>query len=212
MKVMITGFDPFGGENTNPAYESIKLMGAIQGVDLIKLELPTVFHDSKEVLEAGIKAHSPDCVICVGQAGGRSHISIERVAINLDDGRIPDNKGQQPIDEAIVADGPAAYFSNLPIKAMVEALKEAGIPGMISNSAGTYVCNHIMYQLMHLIATKYPEIKGGFIHVPFCESQVVNRPNVASMNLESISKGLMVCVETAASVKEDIKKTGGTIC
>jgi pyroglutamyl-peptidase len=212
MKVLVTGFDPFGGEKTNPAYESIQLIEEIKDIELIKIEIPTVFYESKDVLEKAIEKHMPDMVICVGQAGGRSHISLERVAINVDDGRIPDNKGQQPIDEKISEEGPVAYFTNLPIKAMVEALKEAGIPGTVSNSAGTYVCNHIMYQLMHLIENKYPHIKGGFIHVPFCEAQVVNKGNMPSMNLKRIADGLKVCIITAASVKEDVKKTGGSIC
>lgn len=212
MKVLITGFDPFGGESTNPAYEAVKAIPEIEGVDLIKLEIPTVFKASKDVLQEAIERHQPQIVICVGQAGGRSHVTIERLAINVDDARIPDNQGGQPIDEAIVTGGPAAYFSNLPIKAMAEAIKAGGLPGGVSNTAGTYVCNHIMYQLLHMIHTTYTSMKGGFIHVPFSEYQVLQRMGQPSMYLPSITEALRLAIVAAVTTEEDIKASGGTIC
>ncbi|MGI6189333.1 MAG: pyroglutamyl-peptidase I [Clostridiales bacterium] len=212
MKVLLTGFDPFGGETTNPSYEAVKLVpDTIDDIQVIKIEVPTVFRKSIEKLEQSIEEHKPDIVICVGQAGGRYEISIERVAINIDDARIPDNEGNQPIDEPIFADGDAAYFSNLPIKAITNEIKKAGIPVSVSNTAGTFVCNHIMYGLLYLIQKKYQNMQGGFIHVPFLPEQVLNKPNTPYMSLEYIAKALIVAVRTAAVFKEDIKITQGKI-
>ena len=152
MKVLITGFDPFGGEPINPAWEAVKrLPDNIDGVEIVKLQIPTVFKKSAKKLFENIDTVKPDVVICVGQAGGRYEFCVERVAINLDDGRIPDNEGYQPVDVKVFEDGENAYFSNLPIKAMVEEVKKAGIPAAVSNTAGTYVCNHIMYSLLYYI-------------------------------------------------------------
>jgi len=213
MKVLITGFNPFGGESKNPAYEAVKMLpDTFEGIELVKVEIPTEFYKSIEVLRNYIEKEKPEVVICVGQAGGRFTVSVERIAINLDDARIPDNGGNQPVDQAIVKDGPAAYFSTLPIKAIANAIREGGIPASVSNSAGTYVCNHIMYGLMHMISTQFPEIRGGFIHVPFLEEQVLDKPNVPSMGLESISKALGIAVKTACVVDEDLRQTEGTVC
>ena len=212
MKVLVTGFDPFGGETMNPAYEAVKLMpDTIEGHEIIKVEVPTVFGKSIEVLDQAIAKHTPDIVVCVGQAGGRIGITPERVAINQDDARIKDNEGNQPIDTDIFKDGKPAYFSTLPIKKIVEDIKEAKIPASVSNTAGTFVCNHIMYGLMYLIDTKYPNIRGGFVHVPFATEQVVDKPTSASLSLEEISKGLTVLVATSIKNEEDIKAVGGAI-
>ena len=212
MKVLLTGFDPFGGETTNPSYEAVKLVpDTIDDIQVIKIEVPTVFRKSIEKLEQSIEEHKPDIVICVGQAGGRYEISIERVAINIDDARIPDNEGNQTIDEPIFADGDSAYFSNLHIKAITNEIKKAGIPVSVSNTAGTFVCNHIMYGLLYLIQKKYQNMQGGFIHVPFLPEQVLNKPNTPYMSLEYIAKALIVAVRTAAVFKEDIKITQGKI-
>lgn len=162
MKCLVTGFDPFGGEEINPALEAVKLLPEeINGAKIVKLEIPTVFGKSAEVVQAKIEEIQPDVVLNIGQAGGRFAISPERVAINVDDARIPDNEGNQPVDEAIQPQGQPAYFSQLPIKAMVAAMKEAGIPAVVSNTAGTFVCNHIMYQVQYMIDTKYPTLKGA---------------------------------------------------
>lgn len=196
MKILITGFEPFGGEKINPSYEAVKLLpDKINGTTIIKRQIPTVFRKSIEEIEKLIEETNPNIVISVGQAGGKAEVNIERLAINIDDARIQDNEGNQPIDEVIFEDGENAYFSNLPIKAMVEKIKEGGIPACISNSAGTFVCNHIMYGLLYLIDKKYPHIKGGFIHVPYLPEQVVDKRNMPSMSLDNIKKALVLAIE-----------------
>lgn len=212
MKVLITGFDPFGGEKINPAYEAVKrLPDEIENSEIIKIEIPTVFKKSYQKLEENIKIHNPDIVICIGQAGGRFEITPERVAINIDDARIKDNEGNQPIDQKIFEDGDPAYFSTLPIKAMVKEIKLQNIPASISNTAGTFVCNHIMYSLLYLINKKYPKIKGGFIHVPFINEQVIDKRNTPYMNLNDIIIGLTSAVKAAIKYKDDIKTIGGKL-
>ena len=211
MKILVTGFDPFGGEETNPAIESVKRIDEnIEGAEIIKLEIPTVFHKVADVVEARIKEVKPDVILSVGQAGGRYGITVERVAINEDDARIEDNEGNQPIDVKIREDGAPAYFASLPIKAMVEEIKKENIPASVSNSAGTFVCNHIMYQDLYL-AEKYGDIKAGFIHVPFLTEQVVDKPNTASMSLEDIVKGLNAAIRAIVKYdgKKDLDVTGG---
>ena len=211
MKVLVTGFDPFGGEPTNPAIESVKRIDDnIEGAEIIKLEIPTVFHKAADVVEAKIKEVNPDVVLSIGQAGGRYGITVERVAINEDDARIEDNEGNQPIDVAIREDGAPAYFSTLPIKAMVEEIKKENLPASVSNTAGTFVCNHIMYQDLYL-AEKYGNIKAGFIHVPFLTEQVVDKKDTASMSLEDIVKGLNAAIRAIVKYdnKEDLSVTGG---
>ncbi|MBP2057116.1 pyroglutamyl-peptidase [Lactobacillus colini] len=191
MKILVTGFDPFGGDKINPAIEAVKLLpDKVKGAEIIKLEIPTVFNKCAEVVKAAIKKYQPDYVLNVGQAGGRYALTPERIAINIDDGRIPDNDGYQPLGEAIHEDGETAYFTQLPIKAEAKAIREAGIPAEVSNTAGTYVCNHIMYQVQYMRDKEFPNIKAGFIHIPFLPEQVVNRPGVASMSLDDIVKGL----------------------
>ncbi|ALV21337.1 pyroglutamyl-peptidase I [Carnobacterium antarcticum] len=214
MKLLVTGFDPFGGEEINPALEAVKgLEDTIKGAEIKKIEIPTVFGKAAEVVKAAIDEFNPDVVLNVGQAGGRFALTPERVAINIDDARIPDNEGNQPIDEAIQEEGNAAYFTQLPVKAMVTAIKAAGLPGAVSNTAGTFVCNHIMYQVQYLIDTKYPEIKGGFIHVPFIPEQVVDKADQPFMNLTDMTKGLTAAIEAIVAFdgKEDLKEVGGAI-
>lgn len=210
MRVLVTGFDPFGGENINPAYEAVRgLEDHILGVEIIKKEIPTVFHKSIEILEKLIIDENPDIIICIGQAGGRFDISLERIAINIDDARIKDNEGNQPIDAIIYEDGENAYFSKLPIKRMARKIREAGIPASISNTAGTFVCNHIMYGLLYLINNKYPSIRGGFIHVPYLPEQVLSKGNLPSMSLDNIREGLKLAIEAAIGYDEDIKTIEG---
>ena len=211
MKILVTGFDPFGGEPTNPAIESVKRIDdEICGTEIIKLEIPTVFHKAADVIEAKIKEVEPDVILSIGQAGGRYGITVERVAINEDDARIEDNEGKQPIDVKIREDGAAAYFATLPIKAMVEEIKKENIPASVSNTAGTFVCNHVMYQDLYL-AEKYGNIKAGFIHVPFLTEQVVDKPNTASMSLDDIARGLNAAIKAIVKYenKEDLNITGG---
>ncbi|MDA3972914.1 pyroglutamyl-peptidase I [Enterococcus thailandicus] len=212
MKVLVTGFDPFGGDKVNPAYEAVKKMPAeIAGAEIIKLEVPTVFGKSSQVVREAIKEHQPEIVICVGQAGGRSAVSFERVAINLAEARIPDNEGNQPFDTALEEDGPAAYFTTLPIKAMTKNVQDHGLPAYISYTAGTFVCNDIMYRLLHVLHTEFPTIRGGFIHVPFSPDQVIERPvGTASMSLADIADSLTYAVEAAIENEQDISGNAGT--
>jgi len=210
MKVLITGFDPFGGEPINPAYEAIKMMkGNPKLCDLVKLEVPTVFGKSLETIGEAVEKERPDVVICVGQAGGRFDISVERVGINLDEARIPDNEGNFHQGKSIVEGGENAYFSTLPNRAIVKELKENRIPASVSYSAGTFVCNHVLYGLMHLIKTKYPDMRGGFIHVPFLPEQVMDKRNVPSMSLEMICRGLELAVKASVENTEDINYVSG---
>lgn len=213
MKILITGFEPFGGEKVNPSFEAVKkLQNKICDADIVKAQIPTVFHRSIEELEKLINAEQPDVVICVGQAGGRFDISIERVAINIDDARIADNDGNKPVDEPVFKDGENAYFASLPIKAIVEEIKKANIPASISNTAGTYVCNHIMYGLLYLIDKKYPKIRGGFIHVPFITEQIIDKSNVPYMEISKITEGLTLAIKGVVENKEDLKIPYGKIC
>ena len=211
MKILVTGFDPFGGEKVNPALEAVKsLPSVIHGAEIRWVEIPTVFYQSAEVLEAEIVRYQPDVVLCIGQAGGRAGLTPERVAINQDDARIPDNQGNQPIDTPIRLDGEAAYFSTLPIKAMVQAIKEEGLPASVSNSAGTFVCNHLMYQVLYLADKKFPNMRAGFMHIPYKTEQVVNKPNTASMNLADIVKGIEAAIGAIVDYKDkDLKIVGG---
>lgn len=210
MKILVTGFDPFGGETINPAIESVKkLPDTISGAQIIKLEIPTVCHKSLHVIEEAINKYDPDVILSIGQAGGRPDITVERVGINMDDCRIPDNDGQQIIDEPVFADGPAAYFASLPIKAMVAKIQEKMIPASISNTAGTFVCNHVLYGVRHICETKFAGKRSGFIHIPFLPQQVVDKRNMPSMPLDTIVDGLVAAIEAIVETKEDIKITGG---
>ncbi|WP_418538256.1 pyroglutamyl-peptidase I [Gemmiger sp.] len=193
MKILITSFDPFGGESVNPAYEAVKLLpDTIAGAEIIKLQVPTRFTLSGTVLEAAVNEYRPDAVICVGQAGGRSAITPERVAINLADASIPDNAGDQPVDEPIRKDGAPAYFTSLPVKAMVQKMRAAGIPAALSYTAGSFVCNSLMYTLLYLIDRQYPAMRGGFIHVPYAMEQAVGKPlGTPSMDLHQIARGIL---------------------
>ena len=212
MKILVTGFDPFGGEKVNPALEAVKLLPKeIHGAEVYWAEIPTVFYKSAEVLEAEIVQYQPDVVLCIGQAGGRASLTPERVAINQDDARIPDNQGNQPIDEPICMDGEAAYFSTLPIKAMVEAIKSEGLPAAVSNTAGTFVCNHLMYQALYLADEKFPHMRAGFMHIPYMTEQVLNKPNTASMCLTDIVRGIEAAIGAIVDYKDkDLKLAGGT--
>ncbi len=213
MKILVSGFDPFGGESINPSIEAVKrLPDSINGVEIIKLEIPTVIGKSIDVLTQAVEKHLPDVVLSVGQAGGRSDITLERIAINIDDCRIKDNEGNQPIDEPIVRDGPDAYFLTLPIKSIVSNLQSQGIPASVSNSAGTFICNHVAYGMAHLAKLKYPNMKTGFIHIPFIPEQVLNKSNMPSLSLDRIIKALEMSIQTISEVNEDIKETGGKFC
>ena len=210
MKIIVTGFDPFGGEKINPSIECVKALPEIEGVEIIRLELPTVFKESAIRLNEVINEVKPDAVLCVGQAGGRPGITMERIAINVDDARIPDNSSQQPIDEVIQGDGEAAYFSTLPIKRIVKAIREVGISAEVSNTAGTFVCNHIMYQALYAATKTDKPFKAGFMHIPFIPEQTTDKP---SLPLEESTKALQIAIETIRDYlhDEDIKVQEGAI-
>ena len=210
MKIIVTGFDPFGGETINPSIECVKALPEIEGVELIRLELPTVFKESAKRLNEVINDVKPDAVLSVGQAGGRPGITMERIAINVDDARIPDNISQQPIDETIQTEGEAAYFTTLPIKRIVKAIREAGISAEVSNSAGTFVCNHIMYQSLFAATKADKPFKAGFMHIPFIPEQTTDKP---SLPLEESTKALQIAIETILDYinDEEIKVQEGAI-
>ena len=182
-RILLCAFDPFGGEKINPALEAVKLV-KYEEAELEKCVVPTVFYKSVEVVLSRIEKFRPDAIIMIGQAGGRDKITPERVAINISDARIADNEGQMPCDEPIVLDAPAAYFSTLPIKNIVGALNDAGIPSDVSNSAGTFVCNHLMYGVLHYISERSIDCTAGFIHIPYLPEQTKDREGVASLPLE----------------------------
>jgi len=196
MTLLITGFDPFGGEKINPSIEAVKsLPDEILGAKIMKLELPTSRKRAMACIEEAIAKENPDVILSVGQAGGRTGITVERVGLNVDDFRIPDNDGDQPVDERIVPDGPDAYFVTLPIKKIVENIRERGISAAVSNTAGTFVCNHVIYGTRHLIETKYPGKRSGFIHIPYLPEQIVDKKEMPSMALETIIDGLTAAIE-----------------
>jgi pyroglutamyl-peptidase len=211
-RILITGFEPFDGATRNPSWDAAQLVAATppDGLDVVAVQLPCVFGDAIEALRSAVLRHDADLVVCTGQAGGRPDITVERVAVNVDDARIPDNAGHVPIDEPIVKDGPVAYFSTVPVKACVAAVREAGLPASVSQTAGTFVCNHVFYGLMHLIATERPQTRGGFIHVPFLPEQVTDGQQ-PSLPAATIAEALRVITATAATVHTDIRAVGGAI-
>lgn len=211
MKILVTGFDPFGGETINPAIEAVKkLPDTIANATIIKLEIPTIRNQSLSTIKEAIKQHQPDVILSIGQAGGRPDITVERVAINVDDYGLKDNDGNQPIDESIISNGPDAYLTNLPIKAMVSNIKKHLLPASVSNTAGTFVCNHVMYGVRHMIETEFTGKRNGFIHIPFLSEQVLDKKNMPSMSLENIVTALTAAIEAIVITDEDIKAVGGT--
>lgn len=194
MKILVTGFEPFGGEKVNPAIETVKqLADTIAGAEIIKLEIPTVYRQCLCVIDEAIGRYDPDVILSIGQAGGRSDITVERIGINIDDCRLADNEGCQLTDEPIVPGGPDAYFVKLPVKAMVQRIRDRRIPASVSNTAGTFVCNHVTYGVCHLIENKYPGKRSGFIHIPYLPEQVLDKKDMPSM-----AQTLMVEAVTAA--------------
>ena len=210
MKLLLTGFTPFAGEKINPALEAVKrLPNEIAGLEVVKLEVPTVFGESVRLVREAIEREQPDFVLSVGQAGGRAEITPERVAINVDDARIPDNAGQQPIDVPIFVDGENAYFATLPVKAMAEAIRKAGLPSTLSNTAGTYVCNHLMYGVLYHLNQKNSCAKAGFIHVPYIPEQTADKPGVPSMPLDDIVRALEAAIVAIPAHETDVKTPYG---
>lgn len=213
MKILLTAFDPFGGETINPALEAVsQVSDEIGETQVVKLTVPTVFYKSIDVVASAVEAERPDAVLCIGQAGGRCELTPERVAINLDDARIPDNEGNQPIDRPIFEDGAPAYFSTLPVKAMVRSIRAAGIPAGVSNTAGTFVCNHLMYGVLYTLEKKYHGIRCGFMHVPFAPSQVIGRSTATpSMSIQDMVTGIEAAIRAIAEYAHDIATAEGKI-
>ncbi|MFZ3567973.1 pyroglutamyl-peptidase I [Streptomyces sp. BH097] len=209
-RVLLTGFEPFGGESVNPSWQAAEAVAAAppDGLSVTAVQLPCVFGESIAALRTAVAEHRPDLVLCLGQAGGRPGVTVERVAVNVDDARIPDNAGAQPIDTPVVPDGPAAYFSTLPVKACVAAMREAGVPAALSNTAGTFVCNHVAYGLAHLLATELPGVRGGFVHVPWAPEQVTDG-TAASLPFETVATGIRALLLAAATTGEDLRVTEG---
>lgn len=197
-RVLLTGFDPFNGAVVNPSWQAVQALHnrQIQGRRIVAAQLPTVFGASLRTLETLLDQLRPELVICVGQAGGRDALSLERVAINVNDAPIPDNAGSQPVDTPVAPDAPAAYFSTLPIKAALAALQAEGLRAEVSQTAGTFVCNHVFYGLMHRLAS-HPglrQTRGGFVHVPWLPEQ-----GSPAMAIEDVVRGLRIIVRTALS-------------
>ncbi len=189
--ILLTGFSPFDQERINPSYEAVKLIDMPGDVARIfKMEVPTVFGDAIRIVTDAIDRLKPDIIIMVGQAGGLTKIMLERVAINLDDANMPDNSGQQPVDQPIEANGPLAYFSTLPLKPLIKELVAKGHLVGLSNSAGTYVCNHLLYGVLHHLKQHRIPAMAGFVHVPYMDAQVRNRPDVPSMTLTDMVAAL----------------------
>ena len=213
--VLLTGFEPFGGEAINPSWEAVRALDGWKhaGAVVHARQMPCVFGAAIESLAEAMDELKPRLVLCIGQAGGRAEVTPERVAINIDDGRIADNAGRQPVDVPVVPEGPAAYFSTLPIKAMVRDLRAAGVPASVSNTAGTFVCNHIFYALMHRLATQaaLAHTRGGFVHVPYLPEQAAPRPGVASMALAAQVAALRVAIRTALTVHQDVREGAGRL-
>ncbi|EKN3360764.1 pyroglutamyl-peptidase I [Yersinia ruckeri] len=210
--VLITGFEPFDGERVNPSWEVVRQLNDLMlgGVRVVARQLPCVFGEALTTLNVAIDELQPALVLAIGQAGGRADMTIERVAINIDDARIPDNKGQQPVDQPIIDAGPAAYFTRLPIKAMVQGIRDAGIPASVSQTAGTYVCNHVMYGLLHRL-NQSGNVKGGFIHIPYLPEQAVNHPGAPSMSAQSVLVALELAISIALQIDHDLQIAGGAI-
>lgn len=206
--VLVTGFEPFGGDTINPSGEiALALDGrVIAGRTVVGATLPCVFGAARYGIVSLLRAHQPGLVICLGLAGGRAEITPERVALNVDDARLPDNAGAQPIDMPVIRGGPVAYWSRLPVKAIVAALRDRKIPAAVSQTAGTFVCNHVFYALMHTLRWQR-QVRGGFIHVPFLPEQA--KRGEPSLPLATLIEGVALAVEVALRSRRDVRSAGG---
>ncbi|HZZ92118.1 MAG TPA: pyroglutamyl-peptidase I [Usitatibacter sp.] len=210
--VLVTGFEPFDGDDANPSWDvCTRLPREVAGLRIETCRVPCEFRRAIEVVAAAIETHEPSLVLCLGLASGRTHMGVERVAINCDDARIPDNAGVQPMDQPVAAKGPPAYFATVPVKAMVAAMHERGVPAEVSNSAGTFVCNHLMYGVLHFLAASGMATRAGFIHVPRAEGMALDARGVASMSLATMARGVEAAIAAAHAHSEDIAATGGSL-
>ena len=212
MKALVTGFEPFAGDEINPSSLAVRrLKKRYGGLVVETAELPCSYAKSADVLRAAIDKTHPDIVMCVGLAGGRAELCLERVAINVQDARIRDNDGRQPIDMPVAKKGPAAHFSNLPIKACVAEMRKAGLPAAVSNTAGTFVCNHIFYSLMEIVAASERPLRGGFLHVPYAPEQVARLGVAPSMTVEDVARGIEIILKVSAARTTDVRTVAGRI-
>ena len=207
--ILLTGFEPFGGDAANPSQDVARILNGetIAGHTVVGALLPCVFGAALGELRLQARSCAPALVVCLGLAGNRAAITPERVAINVDDARIPDNAGLQPVDRPVIRGGPAAYWSTLPVKAIVAELRRQGLPAEVSQSAGTFVCNHVFYGLMHELAVRRPGVRGGFIHIPWGTGQ--GPRGAASLPLESLVAGVRAALEVSATLRRDIRAAGG---
>jgi pyroglutamyl-peptidase len=208
--ILLTGFAPFAGETVNPSWQAVAALdgACIAGHRIVARQLPVEFGVSLAVLRDAIRDTAPALALCVGQAGGRAQLSIERIAINVDDARIADNAGNLPIDTPVIADGPAAYFATLPIKAILAEVRAAGIPAEVSQTAGTYVCNHVFYGLMHALC-ETPGVRGGFIHIPYAPEQAADHPGAPSLPVDIATSALRIALEVALTTTHDRRLAAG---
>ena len=210
--ILVTGFEPFGGEVLNPSAQVAQALHGrrIGGAAVIGMVLPCAFGEAIATLREALATHRPQLVLALGQAGGRCDLSLERVAINLDDARIADNCGAQPIDEAVVVGGPAAFFTTLPVKAMAAALRLAGYPASVSHSAGTFVCNHVFYGLQHLLAGEQ-NMRSGFMHLPYLPEQAARHAGAPSLALATMIDGVAVALAAALVTARDARVSEGAM-
>ena len=205
MKILLTGFEPFGGEKINPAFEILKsLPDSIDGHEILKRELPTSYKESTRAIESLLEAERPDVVLSLGQAGGSFGLVVEKVGLNLRDANAADNDGHLASHEIIYEDGNTAYYSTLPVKAMVKRIKESNVPASLSYSAGAYVCNNVLYTLLYLNQKHYKDMRCGFIHVPYFPEQIIEKRRVFYMTREEMHRGLMAAVSAIIENAEDI--------
>jgi pyroglutamyl-peptidase len=213
-RVLVTGFEPFDGESINPSWEVARRLDGWHCAEHVVVArcLPCAFGSVREELTQALATLNPEIVIAVGLAGGRTEVSLERVAINVSDARIRDNAGAQPVDEPVVAGGPPAYFTTLPVKAILQRLRSAGLPAQVSNTAGTFVCNYAFYVLQHLAATAWPGVRrAGFIHIPWLPEQAARHPGTPSLGLETVLGALRIAIETSIEADTDIRLAAGAL-
>jgi len=217
VRILVTGFEPFGGQSLNPSWEVARALHGLQlqGAQVVAVQLPCVFAQALPALQQALMQHTPDIVLALGQAEGRCDLSVERIAINVMDARIPDNAGAQPIDVPVIAGGPASYFSTLPIKSLVAGLRASGFPASVSQTAGTFVCNQVFYALQHTLAGQ--GVHSGFVHLPLLPEQAAHWPGPSlpswpvSLQLAAVKQALDLLVAHRLQGGADLPLGGGTL-
>ncbi len=211
--VLLTGFEPFAGAADNPSRRAVLALAddPPPGMRLLPLVLPVSYRAAGPALTAALRAHRPDIVLATGLAGGRAGLSVERVAINVDDATIADNEGERRIDAPVVAGAPAAYFATLPIKAVAAAIRSAGVPAQVSQTAGTFLCNHVFYHACHFAAAAAPWLRAGFVHLPWLSGQAGAPPDEPSLPLAAIVAGLRAGI-AVCDAAADLRVAEGAVC